>query len=125
MTWTIKPSIGNVLVQPQKEESLTRSGIILVAPAVEKESHIAEVVGVCEPYSSAVTDKGTVQDGPIYSIGTLVIIGKYNGRNIKIRQRPGEPHEEYIIIRESDVLGTLEEEPINDPAPAVEPKSPD
>jgi chaperonin GroES len=101
-TWRIKPSLGNVLVKPQKEELVTPTGLVMVS-FVEKETHICEVVEVCDPYEAVATDRSIQRGGPIYPLGTLVIIGKYNGREIKLDR------EKFILIRESDVLGTLEE----------------
>lgn len=103
--WSIKPSIGNVVVVPQTEDEVTAAGIILIAPAVERESHIAEVVAICDPYPATGFDP---RHGPMWQIGQLVIIGKYNGREIKFRQDRTKPEERYIIIRESDILGLLE-----------------
>lgn len=99
--WRIQPSLGNVLVKPQTEDELTPTGLYLVH-AVEKETHVAEVVEVCDPYESVASDRSIQQGGPIYPLGTLVIIGKYNGREIKMDR------EKFILIRESDILGTLE-----------------
>jgi co-chaperonin GroES (HSP10) len=108
MSWTIKPSVGNVLVKPLQEEEITDSGLILVTH-IEKETYIAEVVNLCDPYEATSGDRSIQRGGPIYALGELVIIGKYNGRDIKIRQSPSQPHEKFIIIRESDILGILQE----------------
>jgi len=105
--WFIHPALGNIVVRPQEEEERTASGLWLVAPAIEQETHIAEVVAVCDPYDAAISDRSISRAGPIYQLGDLVIIGKYNGRDIKIRDSRTEPVERFIIIRESDVLGLL------------------
>lgn len=108
MPWRLKPALGNILVEPLKDEEITASGLFIVHQ-VEKETHIALVVDVCDPYEATADDRSVQRAGPTYHVDQLVIIGKYNGRQIKIRQEAGKVHEEYIIIRESDVLGTLEE----------------
>lgn len=102
--WTVKPAIGSVLVKPMPESEMTEGGLYLVS-AVEKETNICEVVDVCEPYETDARTSGYARVGPIHSIGDLVVVGKYNGRDLILdRQR-------FIIIRESDVLGKLIERP--------------
>lgn len=103
MTWLLKPAPGSILVQAQKDEEKTTGGLILVAPAVERETHIAEVIEVCDPYQTQTTS------GPSYRIGQLVVVGKYNGREISIRHNADQPESKYTLIRETDVLGVLTE----------------
>lgn len=105
--WYIKPALGNIVVEPQSEEERTAAGLWLVGPAVETETHIAEVVEVCDEYEAVASDRSISRGGPIYSVGDLVIIGKYNGRDIKIRDDRTQPEKRFIIIRESDILGLL------------------
>lgn len=120
--WRIKPSLGNILVLPLQDEEITHAGIILVSH-VEKETHIAEVVGLCDPYEALAGDRTLAKAGPIYALGQLVIIGKYNGRDIKIRQHASRPHTKYIIIRETDILGILEETGDDSDEPKPSPNS--
>lgn len=110
MKWKLKPAIGNVVVEPQGEEEITKAGLILPSGSLERETHIAEVVAVCDPYEATAADRTLARAGPIYSLGQLVIIGKYNGRDIKLREDASRPPVRYIIIRETDILGTLEEQ---------------
>lgn len=101
--WRLRPTLGNVLVRPQTEEQVTASGLHLVSYShIEKETHVAEVVEVCEPYTAAASDRSIMQAGPVFPVGTLVVIGKYNGREVKIDR------DKFILLRESDVLATLE-----------------
>lgn len=107
-TWRIKPSLGNVLVEPQTEAS--QQGTIHLVSFIEKETHICEVIETCDPYEAVASDRSIQQGGPIYPVGTLVIIGKYNGREIKWNESHPDVKERkrYILIRESDILATLE-----------------
>src|SRR5882757_6038299 len=81
--WRIKPALGNILVKPLEDddEKRTKAGLILIAPIVEKDTHVCEVAEVCDAYSSALDDRSIARDGPIYSVGEIVIIGKYNRRD--------------------------------------------
>ena len=93
---TIKPLFDKVVVKASVPEETTKSGIILTAAAKEK-PQMAEVVAV---------GPGGMVDGnevKMYvNVGDKVIIAKYAGTEVKL------DGEEYSIVRQSDILATIE-----------------
>jgi chaperonin GroES len=92
----LRPLQDRILVQRVKEEEKTKGGIIIPDTAKEKpaEGKVAAV------------GKGKVdEDGkPIpmeVKKGDRILFGKYSGTEIKIEG------EEYLIMREDDVLGII------------------
>ena len=93
---TIKPLADRVVTKAVAAEETTKSGIILTAAAQEK-PQIAEVVAV---------GPGGIVDGnevKMYvKVGDKVITSKYSGTEVKL------DGEEYSIVRQSDILATIE-----------------
>ena len=93
----LKPLADRVVVKMVEAEETTKSGIILAGTAKEK-PQMAEVVAV---------GPGGMVDGKEIKmelkVGEKVIARKYAGTEIKL------DGEEYIVIRQSDVLGIIEE----------------
>ena len=93
---TIKPLADRVVTKLIEAEETTKSGIILTSASKEK-PQIAEVVAV---------GPGGVVDGneiEMYiKVGDKVIISKYAGNEVKI------DGEEFIIVRQSDILAVVE-----------------
>ena len=85
-----------VYLEKVKEEEKTQSGIILASSAKEK-PQIAEVLAV---------GPGGLVDGKevemYVKVGDKVITGKYAGTEVKLDK------EEYIIVRQSDILAIVE-----------------
>ncbi len=92
----IKPLADRVVIKMLEAEETTKSGIILAGSAKEK-PQIAEVVAV---------GPGGVVDGKEVkmelSVGDKVIMSKYAGTEVKL------DGEEYIILRQSDVLAKID-----------------
>ena len=92
----IKPLSDRVLVQMQKVEETTKSGIILSSSAQEK-PQIAKVVEV---------GPGSKVDGKMEEMcvkkGDKVILNKYAGTEVKYEG------EEYIIVRQEDILAIVD-----------------
>ena len=92
----LKPLHDYVVIEKCKEEEKTKSGIILSSAAQEK-PQFARVVAV---------GPGGVVDGnevKMYvNVGDKVIASKYAGTEVKI------DGEEYTIVRQSDILATVE-----------------
>ena len=92
----IKPVADRVLIKMKESEETTKSGIILSAASQEK-SQIAKVI--------AVGPGGNV-DGINVEMyvneNDNVIVGKYAGTEIK------HENEEYIIVKQSDILAIIE-----------------
>ena len=85
---TIKPLADRVVVKLTEVEETTSSGIILAASAQEK-PQVAEVL--------AVGPGGTVDGKEV-----KIITSKYSGTEVKLN------NEEYIIVRQSDILAVVE-----------------
>ena len=93
---TIKPLADRVVVKLTEVEETTSSGIILAASAQEK-PQVAEVL--------AVGPGGTVDGKEVkmyVKVGEKVITSKYSGTEVKLN------NEEYIIVRQSDILAVVE-----------------
>jgi chaperonin GroES len=93
----LRPLQDRILVQRVKEETKTKGGIIIPDTAKEKPAE-GKVVSVGE---------GRVgEDGKRVALevkaGDSILFGKYAGTEVKIED------EEYLIMREDDVLGVIE-----------------
>lgn len=93
---TIKPLGDRVVLKMVEVEETTKSGIILAGTAKEK-PQVAEVI--------AVGPGGNVDGKEItmtVSVGDKVITSKYSGTEVKME------NEEYVIVRQSDILAVVE-----------------
>ena len=92
----LKPLADRVIIKMVEPEETTKSGIILAGAAKEK-PQVAEVVAV---------GPGGIVDGKEVKmtvvVGNRVLISKYSGTEVKV------DGEEYIIVRESDILAIVE-----------------
>lgn len=92
----IKPLEDRVLLKMVEAEETTKSGIILSSGSQEK-PQIAKVIAV---------GPGKIEDGKKIEmnikVGDKVITSKYSGTEIKYEG------EDYIIVKESDVLAIVE-----------------
>ncbi len=92
----LKPLLDRVVVKMVEAEETTKSGIILTAAAKEK-PQVAEVIEV---------GPGGMVDGNMVemtvTVGQKVITSKYSGTEIKL------DGEEYIIVKQSDILAIVE-----------------
>ena len=92
----IKPLADRVVLKSLEQEETTKSGIVLPGTAKEK-PQMAEVVAV---------GPGGMVDGKEVkmevSLGQKVIYSKYAGTDVKLDK------EEYIIVRQSDILAVIE-----------------
>ena len=92
----IKPLADRVVIKMLEAEETTKSGIILAGTAKEK-PQVADVVAV---------GPGGVVDGKEVkmelTVGDKVIMSKYAGTEVKL------DGEEYIILRQSDVLAKID-----------------
>lgn len=92
----IKPLADRVIVQPKPAEEKTKGGIILPDSAKEKPSE-GTIVAVG---AGKVADDGKLIE-PVVKVGDTVLYGKYSGTEIQIEG------EEYMIMRESDIFGVV------------------
>jgi chaperonin GroES len=93
----LRPLQDRILVQRIEEEKTTKGGIIIPDTAKEK------------PVEGKVTAVGNGkigEDGKRIALevkkGDRILFGKYSGTEVKIEG------EEYLILREDDVLGIIE-----------------
>jgi chaperonin GroES len=93
----LRPLQDRILVQRIEEEKTTKGGIIIPDTAKEKPAE-GKVIAV---------GNGKIgEDGKRLALeikkGDRILFGKYSGTEIKIEG------EEYLILREDDVLGVIE-----------------
>ena len=92
----LKPLADRVVLKQFKAEEKTKSGIILATSAQEKP----------EMYEVVEVGPGGLVDGKevvmTVSVGDRVIVGKYSGTTVKVDD------EEYSVVKQSDILATLE-----------------
>jgi chaperonin GroES len=92
----IKPLGDRVVIKMMESEETTKSGIVLPGSAKEK-PQMAEVLAV---------GPGGMVDGKEVKmevkVGDKVIYSKYAGTEVKL------DGEEYIIVRQSDILAVVE-----------------
>ena len=92
----LKPLQDRILVQRVEEETKTKGGIIIPDTAKEKPAE-GKVV--------AVGNGKVAEDGKRIALevkkGDRILFGKYSGTEVKIEG------EEYLIMREDDVLGVI------------------
>jgi len=93
----IRPLQDRILVQRINEEEKTRGGIFIPDSAKEKPQE-ARVVAVGK---GRVSEEGKVTPLDVKA-GDKILFGKYSGNEIKI------DGEDYLIIKEDDVLAILE-----------------
>ena len=92
-----KPLKDRVLVKYSDEPEKSAGGIIIPETAKEKPQK-GEIIAVG---SGKITDDGKVQAMEV-KIGDIVLFEKYSGSKINMDK------EEYLIIREDDILGIEE-----------------
>jgi len=93
----LRPLQDRILVQRVEEENKTKGGIIIPDTAKEKPAE-GKVVAVG---NGKVGDDGNRMALEI-RVGDRILFGKYSGTEVKIEG------EEYLIMREDDVLGVIE-----------------
>lgn len=93
---TLKPLADRVVIKMVEAEETTKSGIILAGSAKEK-PQVAEIIAV---------GPGGMVDGKEVQMyvkkGDKVITSKYSGTEVKVDK------EEYVIVRQSDILAVVE-----------------
>ena len=95
----LRPLGDRVVVKAISRETVTKSGIVLPDTAKEKPQE-GEVLAVGP---GKVLDNGKRVTLEV-SVGQKVLFAKYGGSEVKI------DGEEYLILRESDIMGIVEQE---------------
>ena len=93
----VRPLHDRILIKRIEEKESVKGGIIIPDTAKEKPQE-GEVIAVGHGKK---TDKGVVIALDVKA-GDRILFGKYSGTEIKIEG------EEYLIIREDEVLGVIE-----------------
>jgi chaperonin GroES len=95
----IKPLQDRILVKRIEEEEKTRGGIIIPDAAKEK-PQLGKVIAVGD---GKVLDNGQKLTLTV-KVGDKILFGKYSGT-----ETPKIDDQEYLIMREDDVLGIVED----------------
>lgn len=98
----LRPLGDRVVVKPLEEEERTKGGIVLPDTAKEKPQH-GEVMAVGPGNWDEEGEKRRPLD---VKVGDRVLYGKYSGSEIKVED------EEYLILRESDILAVVAKQPV-------------
>jgi chaperonin GroES len=93
---TLRPLHDHVMVKRTKEEQ-SRHGSIIIPDSAKEKPQEGKVIAVG---TGKVTDDGKKISLDIKA-GDRVLFGKYSGSEVKL------DGEEYIIMKEADVLGVL------------------
>jgi chaperonin GroES len=97
MKQMIRPLHDRVVVKRKNEEERTAGGLYIPETAKEKPIQ-AEIVAVG---NGKLLDDGSLRPLQV-KVGDNVLFGKYAGSEIKVND------EEYLIMREDDILAVLE-----------------
>ncbi|MHB0912841.1 MAG: co-chaperone GroES [Armatimonadota bacterium] len=93
----LKPLGDRIVVKPTAAEEVTKGGIVLPDTAKERPQE-GEVIAVG---SGKTLDTGTLVPMEV-KVGDKIIYSKYGGTQVKI------DGEEYVILRQDDVLSVIE-----------------
>ncbi len=94
---SLRPLGDRIVLKPLARETVTKSGIVLPDTAKEKPQE-GEIVAVGP---GKLLDNGTRTTLEV-KVGHRVLFAKYSGTEVKV------DGEEYLIFRESDILGIVE-----------------
>ncbi len=92
----MRPLGDRVILKPLPTEERTRGGVILPDTAKEK----PQQGEVCAIGAGRVLENGDKVPMEV-KVGDRVLYGKYSGQEVKIEG------DEYLIVKESDILGIL------------------
>ena len=93
----IRPLHDRIIVKRIEGEEKTKGGIIIPDSAKEKPDE-GKIIAVGK---GKITEDGKIQPLEV-KVGDKVLFSKYGGTDIKIEG------EEYLIMREDDILGIIE-----------------
>jgi chaperonin GroES len=98
MAMKLRPLADRLVVEPQEQEEVTASGIVL--PETAKEKPQKGTVIAVGPGRYGDEDERVPMD---VKKGDVILFAKYAGTEIKIDDK------KYLILKESDVLAIVEE----------------
>jgi chaperonin GroES len=93
----IKPVAGYILVEPQKKEKTTASGIVLPETHEDKPQQ-GKVLAVGADF---VTDYGTKKESPV-KVGDVVIYREWGGKEYK-----QDNNVELLILKFDDIMAVI------------------
>ncbi|MEZ7821108.1 MAG: co-chaperone GroES, partial [Patescibacteria group bacterium] len=94
----LKPLHDNIIVKQFEEEKITKSGIIIPDTSKGEKPQQGEVIAVGK---GRIDDKGESKPLEV-KVGDKILFSKYSPTEIKM------DNEEYLVMRESDVLAIIE-----------------
>jgi len=98
MSKRIRPLSDRIVVQPREVETTTAGGIVIPDTADKDKPIQGTVIAIGNgKYIDCKLQPLQVQ------VGDKILFGKYAGTNIKLDDQ------EYLVMREEDVMGVLEE----------------
>lgn len=95
-TVNIFPAPGYILLEPQKKETTTASGIVLPENQQEK-TQSGKVISVGDNYQ---TDYGIKKDSPC-QVGNTVVFKEWGGTEYK------QGDKSYLLVKFDDILAVL------------------
>ncbi|MBI3290056.1 co-chaperone GroES [Candidatus Microgenomates bacterium] len=94
----LKPTPGNVLLEPEEAMKKTASGIVLPETANAEKPQRGKVLAVG---ASETTDSGAKKEAPC-KVGDQVYYKKWGGNELKIENK------EYLLVKFDDILAVEE-----------------
>lgn len=95
---TLKPLYDNIIVKQLKEEEVTKSGIVLPDTINKEKPQQGEVIAIGPGKKD---NNGKIVEMSV-KVGDKILFNSYSPNEIKIDD------EEYLVMRESDVLAIIE-----------------
>ena len=98
----IRPLYDRVVVKPFEDKEAAMQGVLYIPDSAKEKPQEGEVVAI---------GKGKrLEDGKLVAldvqVGDRILFGKYSGSDIKL------DGEEYMIMREDEILGILDKQPV-------------
>ena len=94
----MRPLHDRVLLK-RIEESESRIGSIIIPDSAKEKPQQAEVIGVGDGLVLETGERAPLDVKP----GDMILLGKYSGTEVKLEGQ------EYVIVREDEILGVLTE----------------
>jgi len=94
---SIKPTSGNLLVEPEEQSKQTASGIYLPDNASGDKPQQGKVLAVG---ADEITEKGLKRESPVKK-GDTVIYKKWGGNEVKFNGK------EYLFVKFEDILAVI------------------
>ena len=100
MSVKVRPLHDRLIIERIEDDTEQQIGGIIIPDTAKEKPHQGKVIAVGK---GKVKEDGTITPVDV-SAGDKVLFGKYSGQEIKL------DGEEYLIMREDEILGVLESE---------------